>query len=412
MANVVTTATTTPTPARLLLLPILPLSLATVAAFALAIRSGWADLSQIWTRCALQQQQQQQPVPLCFAVSFFQIPLAASRRARLEQAAIVGLLAGLATVTAAEAFGARARRRGRGRGPEGAGGGGGDEKVGDGGGSGSGSSLSLSARIVENPAVPWLIYNLALGAFCWQAVIVPASIIQHHQSPQPRSDSHSRPRSADDEQQEGEDPDPAPAPSIPLSIALGLLVPSAVMLARPSSTAAVLAWLVFPLWISLAQRLPLPSSRRRLFPRLPLCAIPTLWSVAFHALLLADLLRVQLPLPLPLPADDNPQPSAVRSAMLLLEVDHAAIFATYLHWAFATSASRRAGARAVVLAVVSALLLGPGAGVCLGWWARCRRGGGGSGGGQQAGQRGAVKFGERREGRRRATGTFFAGPDA
>lgn len=449
------------------LLPILPLTLTTLAAFALAIRSGWTDLCGMWTRCSSTDTALlPTTTPLCFAVSIFQTPLVASRRARLEEAAIVGLLAGLAAVTSTEAEAARARAIGADRthrgesGGERSGGGGhekaaGQLKTGPGGSSNSSSRSNLSARIVENPVVPWLIYQLALGAFSWQGIIVPASIVEHHQhrlgssqstqlDSRPRidsgSDSGSNAVAGDDQQ---EDTGSSSTLSITLSITIGLLLPSALMLALPTSTTAIVAWLMFPLWVSLIQQRLTPSTpttRHRSTSSFLPHAIPILfWSAAAHALLLADLLQL-----IPPATDDSASPSpssssssssasaaatTARAAMLLLEVDHAALFATYLYWTHATSPSRRAGLRAAAVAVASALLLGPGAGVCLGWLARCRGGGGGGGGREvieeETGRQqraelrgGAVRLNSassssprRTKGRRRATGTFFAGPD-
>lgn len=440
------------------LLPILPLALATLAAFALAIRSGWTDLCGMWTRCSSTDTALlPTTTPLCFAVSFFQTPLVASRRARLEEAAIVGLLAGLAAVTSTEAEAARARAIGADRthrgesGGERSGGGGHEKaagllKTGPGGSSNSSSRSNLSARIVENPVVPWFIYRLALGAFSWQGIIVPASIVEHHQhrlgssqstqlDSRPRigsgSDSGSNAVAGDDQQ---EDTGSSSTFSIPLSITLGLLLPSALMLALPTSTIAILAWLMFPLWISLTQQRLTSSTPTTRHPYasffLPHAIPILLWSASAHAFLLADLLQL-IP---PATDDDDPSSSSsstattARAAMLLLEVDHAAIFATYLYWTHATSPSRRAGLRAAAVAVTSALLLGPGAGVCVGWLARRRVAGAGGGrevieeetGRQQRAELrgGAVRLDgasssspRRTQGRRRATGTFFAGPD-
>lgn len=375
------------------LLPLLPIAVATIAAFGAAIRCNWEDLSVLWTQGSREplllslpfgsargpQLQLPLPTPLAFAVSFFQTAHA-STRSRLEQAAIAAFLAGLATVTAVESARAQAwqtsevRRRTEVR----------DEKSNSlvptenvvavvEGENKQGSSLS--AKVVRNLAVPWLLYNLALGALSWQGIIIPAFILQQQQQQQqPRGFTGSVPGSS------------GSTTAISLSILLGLLFPAGAMILNPSAPAPVLAWLAFPLWVSLARRatsalfgkkltaapaggrrLPTTtdvdgdgdsssgSSSRRVY------ALPILASAVAHLLLVAHIL---------LGAEKNDHhrgnSSLTRSAMLLLEIDHAAIFASVLYWVFTDAG----GLRAVAATIAVTLALGPGAGVCAGWMYR------------------------------------------
>lgn len=424
------------------LLPLAPLTILTATAFAQVICSGWTDFSSIWTRCASRSAAAAADLiflpgrlqsTVCSAVAFFSEPLAASLIARLEQAAIVGLLAGLATVTAVEATSALTRKNSKDGSSQRS-----KQKIGRSGDvsgdrKSSGSGTTISTRIVESPTIPWLLYQLAMGAFCWLSIIVPAAITHHHQQEQQRQLT-----AGQNDTQKGADAakQAHSTLAIPLSITLGLLLPSALLLVLPTSTPIVLIWLIFPIWISLTQRLlsilNLPKATDPI-----LYTIPVLWSAAAHALLSLQFLAPHL-IPSTIqtllsPVAAPASPTAVRSSMLLLEVDHAAILATYLYWLLATT-TPGARTRVIATSVVSTLLLGPGAGVCIGWWSRGAVSSSNSEsrpqepdgaksrryhqqekstlskGKQRSGRQERKGSGSKR--RRGATGTFFAGPDA
>lgn len=472
------------------LLPLLLLALSTTTAFALAIHGRWADLSPLWTQCGGSAATGHRlSTPVCFAVSFFQAALN-SQRGRLEKAVIVGLLAGLATVTAAESARARSTRDGRHDQQQ-------QQYLMSGENNTTGSTTSndgdknssnstLSAKIVENPTLPWLLYNLALGALSWQLIIIPASIIQETvrlRRQQQRMDAQPRrtlttatltplPGGGSGSEKIIENnlndfvsvdgPPSANYLSIPFSITLGLLLPSTLMLTTTTTTTSqtviILIWLVFPVWVFLIEQVvrsalsSLSSSSSSTCLTRSSCsssgparltmmiwAVPVLYSAVAHVLLIADVLRLFDTSPFPFSSSSSnpvgpsspsspPPAAASHSALLLLEIDHAAIFIAYLYWLLVTTSPSpstsahhdrpRARARALTTVILSTLLLGPGAGVCLGW--SCRDGGydrhgqdGPMGGGGEAG---IVQLGAppppRRRARRATTGNFFGGPDA
>lgn len=320
-----------PTSTRSTLLPLILLALATIAAFATAISSEWANLSLLWTPCSITTTPV--PTPLCFALNFFRAAHA-SPISRLEQAAIVAFLAALATITASEAAAARREdahdekrttpdRKGELAQP-----------------SRGATRSSLASSIIENLAVPWLLYNVALGALAWQGIIIPAFL---HESAHrtPRLDHDKRPQQH--------------SLAIPLSVTLGLFLPASAMLLYPQNPLPIIAFLLFPLWISLAQRLltqlPLPGITAN---KAAFYAPALLASTLAHAALLLTLTSTSASTTLP----------RTRSAMLLLELDHAAIFLAVLYWLHReTGGAQRSVARVVAVSLV----LGPGAGVCVGW---------------------------------------------
>lgn len=312
------------------LLPLLALALATIAAFLVAIRREYASLASLWTSCA-PQPLGRLPAPLCFAIHFFQAAHA-SPRTRLEQAVIVSFLAGLATITAVE--GARARRA----------------EARDKTAQTTTTTTTtpppppprLSRTIAANLAVPWLLYNVALGALAWQGIIIPALLRERWRQQPLRIGRAGEADAADGH-----------SLAIPLSIALGLLLPAAAMLLHPSAPILILLFLLFPVWISLTHRLHYPLApvlrQRAIF------ALPILVSALAHVALLVSLFTS--------PANRT---SPTHSAILLLELDHAAIFLAVLYWILL-----EAGVHGVLATVAATVLLGPGAGVCVGWLSRC-----------------------------------------
>lgn len=387
--------------------PLVILALGTITAFLVAINKNLDNISHLWNQCSSSSSlnSKLQPTALCFAVLFFQAALD-STRSKLEEAVIIGFLAGLATITAVEGtkYGKRqdanigvvttrlqqqeedtadnaweegesslekgfhADYQGRNNHQAAA---------------GSSINISSSRMIVENLTIPWLLYNLAAGALAWQAIIIPAFL---HEQRIRLSAAGYPPTSTE----------PKPARSttrseaipILLGVTFGLLVPSTLMIVDPTSTATILVWLFFPLWVSLIQRTvwgvlrvssrsPSDSgepnhveTRRQANPLVLVpYAMPIMCSTVSHVLLAHNLLTQ---------ADDRG--TLTHSAVLLLEIDHLAIFVAFLYWVWARAASSTSSTSArekarffttslqpVLLTLVSSLLLGPGAGVCLGW---------------------------------------------
>lgn len=368
--------------------PLAVLALGTVAAFLVAITTNWANLAHLWTQCSSSSSsapQQLQLIPtqaLRFAVLFFQTALAAARPRR-EEAVIVGLLAALATVTAVEGSSSSGRSRSRtclkknGRiiRPQDATGSMTEEEEEDRthdeavAVSSSSNGNGNNNKVLDNLTLVWLLYQLAAGALAWQAIIIPA-FLKHEQQQQQRPGKPTTTRSHENI-------------AIPAGVALGLLVPSTLMLLRPTSAATVLVWLFFPLWVASTRRVvlwvlnhlvlgaPQPSSPSwvNIVPYI----IPILYSAVAHVLLVEDILY-------PSSSSTHEQEAAAgrartRSAVLLLEIDHLAIFLAFLYWVRARTAliltTKKtlvpSTTRPVLVTLAATLLLGPGAGVCLGW---------------------------------------------
>lgn len=418
------------------------------------------------------------PTPLCFAVRFFQTALD-SNRSRLEEAVIVAFLAGLATITAVEGervLGTSNKSSSSLCPTHGS-----DNHLGTpyqvlygddrtdvaataDGGTGTGKIdgdqtsenrnensgvEGLSLKIIKNLTFPWLLYNLAAGALAWQGIIIPAFLhrsaaaarTEHlHYSPVATIPSTQR-TSSDHDNDNKEAWDAAGTArllAIPLSIAVGLIVPSTMMILGPSPT-VVLVWLVFPVWVSLVRRIvhagippattacscccccwhPTTRTPTSMIGSILLYVVPVLYSAASHILLLLDVLYGQ--------DDRNP---ATRSAVLLLEIDHIAIFVAFVYWIWIDSVAAATGgggggsssSRPVFITISSTLLLGPGAGVCLGWAYRdhlrhsnlysLRRDRQGTGTGSDPGTTNTNVGRPRSRPRAKATGHFFGGPFA
>lgn len=370
------------------LIPLAVLALGTIAAFLVAINHNFDQLARLWAQGSSTSNSWGLPTPLCFAVLFFQAALD-STRSKFEEAAIIGFLAGLSTITATERIRCEMpglqtptahplQGNGQKRTPE-------EERRSINAQERRNKIVGLSRRVVDNLTIPWLLYNLAAGALAWQAIIIPAFLYEQHST---RSTTSSRPKQLTKTNATSENI------AITLGVALGLLAPSTLMIINPASTATILVWLVFPIWVSLiqwavhflSQRLVPVSTvinqganvETKLGPLLAPYALPIIYSIVSHFLLVKNLCT----------QEDDRDP-LTRSAVLLLEIDHVAIFVAFLYWAWAKSAMTatvrgmntesetetlgsntvrpKNGLQAVFVTLLSSLFLGPGAGVCLGW---------------------------------------------
>ncbi|CAN8096011.1 unnamed protein product [Discula destructiva] len=357
-------------------LPLCSLALATTAAFIATIQSEWADLAPLWTNCSLNggtggitttttATTTSLPAPLCLAIRFFQAAHA-STRGQLEQAAIVSFLAALATVTATEAETAartRAMRGGEQHHHEGT-------KRGYSSSSSSSSSLAAAA-VIGNLAVPWLLYSCALGALAWQCIIIPAFLHETASRRRHRRRERHEPQAATGRDKDEDDAAAAGVHSlaIPLSIAFGLLLPAVLMLLFPRNPVLIIIFLLFPIWIALARRLLItllpPASQPN--PTATF-ALPIILSALSHTALCIYFLTSPSS-----SADQNPPPPPPppsHSALHLLELDHAAIFLAALHWLYRKTDDDQPNTLALARTLAVSLVLGPGAGVCVGWMAR------------------------------------------
>ncbi|KAM0328851.1 hypothetical protein ACHAQA_005267 [Verticillium albo-atrum] len=310
---------------------------------------------------------------LCFALSFFQLALS-SVRSWAAMAVSLAFLAALLTVTTVE----------------------------------SARNGNRPNWLLRRLMLLWLVMNLFGGSIIWQLLIVGSFMLQMGRevrfSPtnkprrQPASSSSS---SSNDEEAAAaaatEQPEPEPitpeqalkqklrrrhletdadAVAIPDAVALGFVLPSLLMLIY-NTPATIGFWLLFPIWVSLVRRAAksvIHALQPRLFPsrrrsngshrraldlesNRPALAlvyvVPVVVSLLAHVVWIWSLTR----------RDDRRD--LTKSTITIIEIDMAFMGITTLYW-FLVEAGLK-----VVLAVVGvSVVLGPGAGVCAGWYLR------------------------------------------
>lgn len=352
---------TTTHPYLTLLLPLAILALVTIAAFVHAIYSNINTLVAFWTPCNGPRLlgQPELPTPLCFAIHFFQ-SAHATLRGRLEQAIIVSFLAGLATITAVESSSGVQNRADHEAWT--------DEKKAKNENENKveearkdwGAGL-ISQKLIENLTIPWLLYSLALGALSWQAIIIPAFLYCRQQKSQSQASSQLQPWTGETSTDTGVEKD-IHSPAIPLSIALGLFLPATLMLLHPSAPLPIILFLLFPLWVTLIQRLLRPLTSQLTWSnktsKTLLFIPPVIASTLAHIIFLLSIFSSPSILT---PSNDD---TATAAALLLLEIDHAAIYLATLYWIYIES---NAKTNSVFTTLATTIALGPGAGICAGW---------------------------------------------
>ena len=305
--------------------------------------------------------------PACCLVSFFQAALS-SRRSSVIMSEILAYVGTLLTVTTME-------------------------------------SARISNRpnwMIANPTTAWLISNLAGGAVIWQLAIVPVFLYHERQ----RFLTQTKLKEGSAEQQTPQSPSSAsatgatqlisPPPrkssledhchgplhrhicstelhAIPISVAIGYLIPCLPFLLRPSAL-SVFIWLFFPAYVSVIRQIvrrwvPLPqfghserSSGATLQPESSnsalvwIYALPLACSLVAHLALVHDLLLVK----------DDRSPTT-RAALSFIQTDFTAIGLTVLYWIFV-----EVGWRIALLSLLIGCVMGPGAGLCVSWMLRER----------------------------------------
>ena len=271
--------------------------------------------------------------PACFLVSFFQkAAVSVSLRAIGIMALVLSFLAGLLTVSTVEAA----------------------------------RICNAPAVLIAYPTGSWLVFDLIGGAIVWQLVIIPAFF---HRS---REIILARRREGPAQLLGPADPTfgevmrhlakVAETVAIPIAVALGFVVPSILLLVVDTPIVA-LVWLFFPVWVSLirqaARKIVLSlrevwhSSCHLESNRLALVAvyaIPIICSIISYALFLWSLTQ----------PDDRKE--MTRSTLKFIIINTFFVGLTVLYWVFVEAGWRVAA----VMAIVS-VLLGPGAGICIGW---------------------------------------------
>lgn len=325
-------------------LGLLAFALATVTAFVVTIYGDFAEVPPLWTSCSSYV-----PTPVCFAVHFFQ-EAHGTPRGRLEQAVIVSFLAALSNITAIES--ARARRRAAMNSTTTI-----SKAMKPGNARRQSEDQGLSLKIVSNLTIPWLLYGLVMGALAWQLIIIPAFLHLHNKYPGPQQQQQRQQTRKTVSHLQTNDPD-AYSLTIPLSIALGLLFPVIYMLLRPTALIPVLLFLFFPILIAFAHNL-LSNFVLHTTTNSPFVfhAIPILASAISHAAILF------------LPIEHTPASSAGAAALRFLRLDHIIIYFTVLYWIASTTktSSSITSIISVLTTIATTALLGPGAGICIGW---------------------------------------------
>ncbi|KAL6879163.1 hypothetical protein J3F83DRAFT_758858 [Trichoderma novae-zelandiae] len=322
---------------NLLLVPPMLLALATLAAL---FAHSDVDIALLWSQCharSLVPALSRVPLlgtPSCFLVSFFGCALD-SLRSRAVVGVVLAYVGALATVCAVEA----ARR------------------------------CNAGSRLIARPTLWWLLFNLLGGALVWQLVIVPAFL------------HRAKAQVVAEEEEDGEDgggrtveerledrtlPD-SEAVAIPIAVAVGYFLPSALMLAF-NSPATIAIWLFFPLYVSVVRQAVryIVERIRRVSPTsihheshwqcvVLVYALPTALSVAAHVFVLWSL------------AQDDDRKKMTRLTVSFIEIDFQFIAWTVLYWVFV-----EAGWRVPLSMIAISVVAGPGAGICLGWLYRER----------------------------------------
>ncbi|KAK4196753.1 hypothetical protein QBC40DRAFT_312773 [Triangularia verruculosa] len=273
--------------------------------------------------------------PSCFLVSFFG-EAAASLRSSAILSVIFSFLAGLLTVSTVEA-----------------------------------------ARICNGPSILiayptglWLIFDLIGGAFVWELIIIPAffhrsrKIITSRRQDLPISDTLStHPILGESMRHLARTSETL---AIPVAVALGFVVPSALMLTH-TSPITVLIWLLFPVWTTFFRQ-----SVRKL-TTLPLARWSESWQDSLHlesstlALARVYLLPIlcsvvsQILLLWSLYQPDD-RKEMTRSTLKFITIDAFFVGLTVLYWILV-----EAGWKVAAVMVFTSTVLGPGAGICLGW---------------------------------------------
>ncbi|KAG6105461.1 hypothetical protein E4U31_001417 [Claviceps sp. LM219 group G6] len=343
---------------HLLVVPIL-LAIATI--ISLFVHSD-VNAALLWSQChahSILSPLSRLPVigtPACFRISFLLAALD-SLRSKAVLSVVLAFIGALLTVSTVES----ARR------------------------------VNAGNRIVSRPTLPWLVYTLVGGALVWQLVIVPAFMVAAKMWPMSLRGSglgrggDTRRRGgghADEDQVAHEDANEdenddeheheikcrevaqTEVIAIPLAVALGFYVPSALVLAVPSPI-TISTWLFFPVYVSLLRQVTryilskmarfrvASSCHLESHTRGVLCvyALPVLASVLAHGFFLVA--RLTQP-------DDRKE--LTRSTVRFIEIDYEYIGLTLLYWVFV-----EVGWRTPLVIAGSSVFLGPGAGTALGW---------------------------------------------
>lgn len=273
--------------------------------------------------------------PICYLVSFFREALDALR-SRLVIAAVLAFVGGLLAVSLVEA--ARV--------------------------------CNAPNVLIAYPTGPWLVFNLLGGAVVWEIIIIPAFL---HRAKSLYLEKKESEDGGEEERQEEEGQNARHLPdaeviAIPISITLGFILPSALMLAFHNPV-FIAIWLFFPLYVSLILQLTrrLISATRRTSSAnmhlesswqslISVYTVPVVCSILAHAFVIWHVVAIP---------DDRQE--MTRSTVRFIEIDVQFIAWTVLYWMLV-----EVGWKVPLIMIASSVIAGPGAGICLGWMYRER----------------------------------------
>lgn len=263
--------------------------------------------------------------PLCYLVSFFHYALASVRSAAV-MGVVLAFVGGLLTVSTVEAA----------------------------------RICNAPNVLIACPTGPWLVFDLVGGAVVWQLVIIPA-FLHRARSLVVAKESRSEEQGPRQEEHDSRHLPDSEIVAIPVSIIVGYVLPSILMLVL-NTPATICIWLFFPIYVTLVRQavrkavsliknssdtLHLESNRRSL---IFIYALPIICSIVAHVVFIWSLTR----------PDDRRE--MTRSTITFIEVDAQFIGWTVLYWMLV-----EVGWRVPLATMLATIVVGPGAGTCLGW---------------------------------------------
>lgn len=310
----------------LIIVPVL-LAIATVSVL---FAHSDVNAAMLWSQChsrALLPALSRVPAlgtPACYLVSFFRAALS-SLRSFAVMSVVLAFVAGLLTVSSVEA--ARV--------------------------------CNAPNVLIAYPAGPWLVFTLVGGAVVWELAIIPAFLHSAKRALAEKQRRRAR-NSLEDWSRHLPDTDVV---AIPVSVALGFVLPSVLMLVL-RSPATIGVWLFFPIYVSVLRTFvrKLVAVVKKTEPALIhlesnrcslacVYALPILLSVMAHVFIIWNLTTRP---------DDRKK--LTRSTLAFIEIDIQFVFWTVLYWMLV-----EVGWRVPLATFVSSFIMGPGAGTCLGW---------------------------------------------
>jgi hypothetical protein len=262
--------------------------------------------------------------PLCYLISFFRAALH-SLRSRAVMGVVLAFIGGLLTVSTVE----------------------------------SARICNAPNVLIAYPTGPWLVFDLVGGAVVWELVIIPAFLhrarsVLNAQRRDDGGDVHQifTSRHLPDSE----------LVAIPISVALGYFLPSFLMLFY-TTPETIGIWLFFPIYVEVIRQIIRHTifALRRVDPTLVHLA-SNRWSLLFVYMLpivCSILAHVSFIWSLTRPDDRK---EMTRSIIVFIEVNAQFIFWTVLYWMLV-----EVGWRVPLTTIITSIVVGPGAGTCVGW---------------------------------------------